>query len=595
MALPIEDYALIGDCETAALVGKDGSIDWLCLPRFDSSACFAALLGSEDNGRWKIAPVGDIRNVTRRYRDGTLILETDFETEDGVVSLIDFMSVRDDAPDVARIVVGKSGTVRMKCELIIRFDYGSIVPWVRKREDGIRATAGPDTIYVRTPVDLHGENMHTIAEFTVSEGERIPFKLTWYATHLAEPKLIHCENELGDSETWWHNWSSKCTYDGPWRNEVLRSLITLKALTYAKTGGVVAAATTSLPEFIGGVRNWDYRYCWLRDATFTMYALMTGGFTEEACAWREWLINAVAGDPSKLQIMYSLTGERRLTELTLDWLSGYENSTPVRIGNAAYQQHQLDVYGEVMDALHLTRKSGLGPNENAWRIQTQIMDFLKRHWNDPDEGIWEVRGPRRHFTHSKVMAWVAADRAVKAVERFGMEGPVDEWRQLREDIHKSICENGFDTELNSFVQYYGSKIPDASLLMLPLVGFIKADDPRMVGTVEFIQKELEHDGFVHRYPTKDGSDGLPGGEGTFLLCTFWLIDNLALQGRRQEAEALFEKMLALQNDVGLLAEEYDPKAQRLLGNFPQAFSHIGLIISARNLAQAGGPAEDRPG
>ncbi len=589
----IEDYALLGDCETAALVGRDGSIDWLCFPRFDSGACFAALLGTPDHGRWLLAPAQTPYTVKRRYRPGTLILETDYETASGAVTVVDWMPPRSAAPDVMRLVEGKRGQVPMRLELIIRFDYGSIIPWVRRTDSGIRATAGPDTLYFRTDLPLHGEDEHTIAEFTVAAGQRHCMTLTWESTYQPEPAKKDVEQSLRDTEAWWREWSSRCTYHGEWRDAVLRSLITLKALTYAPTGGVVAAPTTSLPEQLGGVRNWDYRYCWLRDATFTLYALMTGGYTEEARAWREWLINAVAGSPSKLQIMYGLAGERRLTELELPWLPGYEGAAPVRIGNAAHQQHQLDVYGEVMDALYLARRIGLEPSENAWRIQRAIVRFLETDWEKPDEGIWEVRGPQRHFTHSKVMAWVALDRAVKSVEQFGLDGPVEQWRRLRDHIHRQVCREGFNPQLNSFVQYYGSDRVDASLLMLPLVGFLPATDPRMLGTVEAIQRMLMHDGFVYRYQADEAVDGLPGGEGVFLLCTFWLADNLALQGRHEEAREIFARLLALRNDLGLLSEEYDPHTRRLVGNFPQAFSHVGLINTARNLTRAGGPAEDR--
>lgn len=589
----IEDYALIGDCQTAALVGRNGSIDWLCFPRFDSGACFAALLGTPENGRWLIAPAGNIRGIRRRYRQGTLILETHYETDSGSATLIDFMPPRTGAPEVVRIVEGKRGQVPIRMELIIRFDYGWVVPWVRRTERGIRATAGPDTLYCRTDIELRGENLHTVADFIVLEGQRIPFKLTWSPTHQPEPEEKDTEQSLSNTEAWWQEWSDRCTYQGEWRNAIIRSLITLKALTYAPTGGVVAAATTSLPEQLGGIRNWDYRYCWLRDATFTLYALMAGGYIEEARAWREWLINAVAGKPSDIQIMYGLAGERRLTELELDWLPGYEGASPVRIGNAAYKQYQLDVYGEIMDALYLARRVGLEASENAWQVQRVLMEFLETGWEKPDEGIWEVRGPRRHFTHSKVMAWVAVDRAVKSVEKFKLEGPIDKWSRLRKEIHDQVCREGFDPELNSFIQNYGSKKLDASLLMLPLVGFLPPTDPRILGTVEAIQKRLMRDGFVERYSTDPEIDGLPPGEGVFLICTFWLADNLALQGRYAEAREIFERLLDLCNDVGLLSEEYDPKAQRLVGNFPQAFSHVGLINTVRNLTNLGGPAEHR--
>ncbi len=590
----IEDYALIGDCETAALVARDGSIDWLCFPRFDSPACFAALLGTNDHGRWKIAPSLPITRINRRYRPDTLVLETEFETESGKVALIDCMPPRTSAPDLVRVVEGRGGVVPMRFELTIRFDYGSIVPWVRHTDTGIRATAGPETLHCRTPVALHGENLHTVADFTVTEGQRVPFALTWTRTHDPDPSPCVPEQTIVETEQWWRDWTSHCTYEGEWREAVVRSLITLKAMTSARTGGLVAAVTTSLPEHLGGVRNWDYRYCWLRDATFTLYALMAGGYTEEAAAWRDWLTNAVAGTPEQIQIMYGVAGERRLTELELDWLPGYENSRPVRIGNAATKQHQLDVYGEVMDALHVARRNGLPPNENAWRIQRCMLKFLETDWHKPDEGIWEVRGPRRHFVHSKVMAWVAMDRGVKAVEDFGLEGNVAVWKRLRDEIHEQVCREGFSAELNSFVQYYGADHVDASLLMMPLVGFLPANDPRMVGTVRAIQKRLTRDGFLDRYPTLTEVDGLPPGEGVFLLCTFWLADCLAQEGRMDEARDIFERLLSLRNDVGLLSEQYDPNTRRLVGNFPQAFSHLGLINTARNLTSSGGALDDRP-
>jgi GH15 family glucan-1,4-alpha-glucosidase len=589
----IEDYALIGDCETAALVGLDGSIDWLCFPRFDSAACFAGLLGTPEHGRWLLAPADTIQATRRRYREDTLVLETEYQTDSGVVAVVDCMPPRTTSHDVVRMVEGRRGQVRMRMELVIRFDYGSIVPWVRHTERGIWAIAGPEAMHLRTDVPVYGEQFRTFAEFTVGEGQRIPFTLTWYPSHQSAPAECDPEQSIRDTEQWWQAWSARCTYTGAWREQVVRSLITLKALTYAPTGGLVAAPTTSLPEQLGGVRNWDYRYCWLRDATFTLYALMTGGYMEEARAWREWLVRAVAGKPSETQIMYGLAGERRLAESVVDWLPGYESAAPVRIGNAAFGQHQLDVYGEVMDALHLARRMGLAYDENAWRVQRALVQFLEEHWQRPDEGIWEVRGPRRHFTHSKVMAWVAMDRAVKAVEQFGYDGPVDQWRYLRDTIHADVCRNGFDSELNSFVQYYGAKQVDASLLMLPLVGFLPATDPRMRGTVQAVQDHLMRDGFVDRYRTDPELDGLPSGEGVFLVCTFWLADNLALQGRYDEARTIFERLLGLCNDVGLLSEEYDPHTKRLVGNFPQAFSHLGLINTARNLSQAGGPAEDR--
>jgi GH15 family glucan-1,4-alpha-glucosidase len=597
MASRIEDYALIGDCETAALVGKDGSLDWLCLPRFDAAACFAALLGTPENGRWQIAPVGEITKVSRRYRAGTIILETTFETAEGAVTLIDGMAVRAEQPVIIRCVRGERGQVAMRLHLVIRFDYGSIVPWVtRLDEGGIQAIAGPDRIRLRTKVPLQGENHATVAEFTVSKGEEVPFMLSWRPSHekgfpAGDPmKLLH------KAERAWRDWSKGCTVGGPWREPVLRSLLTLKALTYAPTGGVVAAPTTSLPEQLGGLRNWDYRLCWIRDATFTLYALMSAGYKDEARAWREWILRAAAGSPDKLQIMYGLAGERRLSEWEVDWLPGYEASRPVRIGNGAYRQFQLDVYGELLDAMYQSRRIGLEPEQAAWGLEVNLVKFLESAWQKPDEGIWEVRGPQRHFTHSKVMAWVAIDRAVKAVEEFGLEGAVDRWRVLRDDIHREVCAKGFDGEKNSFVQYYGSTEPDASLLMIPLVGFLPPEDARVAGTVACIERELLHDGFVMRYQPHEDIDGLPPGEGAFLPCTFWLADNYVLLGRQQQAEDVFRRLLDLCNDVGLLSEEYDPKSRRLVGNFPQAFTHVGLINTAMNLTRhTNNPAEHRVG
>jgi GH15 family glucan-1,4-alpha-glucosidase len=594
MASRIEDYALIGDLHTAALVGRDGSLDWLCVPRFDSPACFAALLGTPENGFWKIAPGSGVRRTSRRYRGPTLVLETEVETEQGTFVLIDFMPERSEFAEVVRIVEGRSGTVPIHVDLAIRFDYGSIVPWVRQTRTGIRATAGPDTLFMRCDVPLRGEDLHTVGNFTVQEGERVRFSLVWSPTHASEPPVRDPDDLLTATEEWWRSWAERCTYDGPWREPVLRSLITLKALTYQPTGGIVAAATTSLPEKIGGTRNWDYRYCWLRDATFTLYALLTAGYVDEARDWRDWLVDAVAGTPSELQIMYGLAGERRLTELELPWLAGYENSRPVRIGNAAATQFQLDVYGEIMDALHVARRAGLHDSQYAWCIQRALLGFVDRAWQQPDEGIWEVRGPRRHFVHSKVMAWVAMDRGVKAVERFGESGDVELWRRTRDAIHRQVLCEGFNSRLNSFVQSFGSEVVDASLLMLPLVGFIPADEPRMVGTVQAIERHLLRDGFVQRYSTTPEIDGLPPGEGAFFLCTFWLADNLELQERHDEAHEVFERLLSLRNDVGLLAEQYDPRAKRMIGNFPQAFSHQALINTARNLSRTGGSAVQRP-
>jgi GH15 family glucan-1,4-alpha-glucosidase len=592
-SLPIEDYALIGDCETAALVGRDGSIDWLCLPRFDSPACFAALLGTADHGRWRLAPTGEIRRVRRAYRGDTLVLETEFETDTGVAAVVDCMPLR--TPEVVRVVEGRRGHVSMGMELIIRFDYGSLVPWVRRTADGLAAVGGSNALLLLTPVPLRNEDFRTFADFTVAAGDQVPFRLTWYPSHQPPPAGQDAAQSVKETESWWRQWSGRCRYEGEWREAVVRSLITLKALTYESTGAIVAAVTTSLPERLGGTRNWDYRYCWLRDATFTLYALTIGGYLDEASAWRDWLVRTVAGQPAQAQILYGVAGERLLPEWTLPWLPGHQGSTPVRVGNAATTQFQLDVYGEVLDSLHLARRAGLAPDDNAWRVERAFADFIMRSWREPDEGIWEVRGGRRHFTHSKVMAWIALDRAVRAVERFHLDGPVERWRAERDTIHADVCRQGFDPELGAFVQSYGSKELDASLLLMPLVGFLPARDARMRATVRAITERLTVDGFVLRYRTHSAVDGLPPGEGTFLPCTLWLADNLAVDGRPHEARELFERVLAVRNDVGLLAEEYDPRARRLLGNFPQALSHVGLINTARNLTRAGGPAEHRQG
>ena len=590
----LEDYALIGDCHTAALVSREGSIDWLCLPRFDSGACFAALLGRPEHGRWLLGPADGAAASRRRYRAETLILETDFESSAGAVTLVDFLPLRGRRADIVRLVIGRRGQVPMRMELVIRFDYGSIVPWVRRSERGIRAIAGPDALRLRSDVEVRGEDFKTLADFTVREGQQVAFDLTWHRSHEPCPPEIDAGGALAATEEWWREWSGRCTYEGEWREAVVRSLVTLKALTYAPTGGMVAAPTTSLPEQLGGVRNWDYRYCWLRDATFTLYALIGGGYLEEARDWREWLLRAVAGKPSQIQIMYGLGGERRLTELELPALPGYEGARPVRVGNRASEQRQLDVFGELLDTMHQCWRAGLPPGEESWRLEKALLDFLEGVWTEPDEGIWEVRGPRRHFTHSKVMAWVAIDRAVKAVERFGLEGPVERWRSLRARIHDEVCRQGYNAERGAFVQSYGSTLLDASLLMIPLVGFLPAADRRVRGTIEAVGRELTRDGFVARYATDREIDGLPPGEGAFLLCSFWLADALALLGRRDEARRLFERLLSVRNDLGLLSECYDPDAGRLVGNFPQAFSHVGLINTARNLSQAGGgPAEDR--
>jgi GH15 family glucan-1,4-alpha-glucosidase len=594
MSRRIEDYALIGDCQTAALVSREGSIDWLCVPRFDSGACFAALLGNPEHGHWKIAPIDGVRSVRRHYRGDTLILETDFETDTGAVTVIDFMPIRVHVPDIVRIVVGRRGQVSMRMEMLIRFDYGRTVPWVRRIDRGITAIAGPDMLSLHTDADLRGEDFKTLSEFTVSEGQRVSFDLKWYPSNLHQPAELDTELALAETERWWRDWSDRCNFEGEFREETLRSLITLKALTYGPTGGIVAAPTTSLPEKLGGVRNWDYRICWLRDSTFTLYALMESGYHVEARAWREWLLRAVAGRPAQMQIMYGLSGERRLTELEIPWLPGYEKSSPVRIGNAAGDQYQLDVFGEVMDSLHQARRFGIDGDNSTWRVQRSLMEFLESHWNEPDEGIWEVRGPRREFTHSKVMAWVGVDRAVKSAEQWGLDGPVDRWRSLRDEIHAQVCRDGFDEGLRSFVQYYGSKELDASLLMIPLVGFLPPDDPRVHGTVAAIESGLMTDGFVRRYRSDSEIDGLPPGEATFLLCTFWLADNYALMGRFDDARRVFDRLLAIRNDVGLLSEVYDPATKRLLGNFPQAFSHIGLVNTAANIRRSSsGPARHR--
>jgi GH15 family glucan-1,4-alpha-glucosidase len=594
----IEDYGLIGDLQTSALVGRDGSIDWACFPRFDSGACFAALLGTAEHGRWIVAPRSDSWETGRRYRPRTLVLETDWETDAGAVRLIDFMPPRGKAPDIVRIVEGLRGEVEMSSELVIRFDYGSTIPWVRRIEDARIAVAGPDALCFRTPVENRGENLRTIGEFTVREGDRVPFVLTWYPSNEQPPPAIDPEVALQETMDYWNDWSGQCTYDGKWREEVHQSLVVLKALTYAPTGGIVAAPTTSLPEKIGGERNWDYRFCWMRDATLTLLAFLNAGYLDEARAWRVWLLRATAGDPSALQIMYGVAGERRLWEFTLDWLPGYEGSRPVRVGNAASEQFQLDVYGEVLDALHQGRIRDLEVSRAAWALQRRLLGFLEHAWKEPDEGIWEVRGPRRHFTHSKVMAWVAFDRGVQAIERFGRAGPVERWREIRREIHHEVCERGFDAELNSFTQSYGSKRLDASLLVIPLVGFLPPDDPRMVGTVTAIERELVRDGFVYRYTPDEEArsvDGLPPGEGAFLPCTFWLADNLALQGRMDEAQAIFQGLLDLRSDLGLLAEEWEPAARRQLGNFPQAFTHVALVNTAFNLDRQapGSPMEQR--
>ena len=593
MSTRIEDYTLIGDCKSAALVSRGGSIDWLCWPRFDSEACFAALIGTSDHGRWLVAP-RETAKVTRRYRPDTLILETQFETRDGAATLIDFMPFRGDHSEIVRLVVGTQGQVKMRTELILRFGYGAIVPWVTRLEDGaLRAIAGPDMTVLRTPVHLKGKDMTTVGEFTVGRGETIPLVLTYARSHRALPAAIDPTASLEATEKFWTEWSAKCRPAGEWSQAVKRSVITLKALTYGATGGIVAAPTTSLPEQLGGQRNWDYRYCWLRDATLTLLGTMHAGYYEEAQAWREWLLRAVAGSPDQLQIMYGIGGERRLAEWEADWLPGYEKSAPVRIGNAAHTQLQLDVFGEIMDVHHQARRCGLSTNESGWDVQIKFLEHLSKIWRQPDQGIWEMRGPAQHFVYSKVMAWVAFDRGIKSAETFGLEGPLDDWRALREEIYDEVCERGFDKKLGTFVQAYDSDQLDANLLMLPCVGFLPVSDPRMANTIAAIERRLLRDGFVMRYSTEDVEDALPPGEGAFLACSFWLVDVYILQERYDEADSLFRRLVGLCNEVGLLSEEYDPQLKRLVGNFPQAFSHLALINSAYNLTRARKPVHQR--
>ena len=587
MAL-IEDYGLIGDLETAALVSREGAIDWLCVPRFDSGAVFAALLGEREHGHWTIQPQGEFYAAGRRYRDDTLVLETDLETDDGAVRLIDFMPPRVVRPDVVRIVEGLRGRVEMRMELVIRFDYGSIVPWARTIDGTLIAIAGPDAVLLGTPVEHEGRDLRTHATFTVAEGDRVPFVLRWFPSNEPAPMQIDAEDELAATVSFWEEWAARCEYHGQWDDAVRRSLITLKALTYAPTGGIVAAPTTSLPEWIGGVRNWDYRYCWLRDATLTLLAFLRAGYVEEAGAWRDWLLRAIAGDPDDLQIMYGVAGERRLTELELTWLPGYEGSQPVRIGNGASDQLQLDVYGEVIDALYQARRKGLGASDDAWKLAQKTFDWLESGWRQEDEGIWEVRGPRRHFTHSKVMAWVAFDRAVKTVERLGRDGNLDRWKKLRKEIKDEVLREGYNVDRGAFTQFFGSDRLDASCLLIPLVGFLPATDERVGGTVRAIERELMRDGFVERYRADAenvGIDGLPPGEGAFLPCSFWLAAVRHQQGRHDEAIEFYERLLGLRNDLGLISEEYDPERDRLVGNFPQAFTHIGIVETAFTLSR----------
>jgi GH15 family glucan-1,4-alpha-glucosidase len=593
MTTRIEDYALIGDCKTAALVGRDGSIDWLCWPRFDSAACFAALLGTAENGRWLLAPGQPILAVRRHYRPGTLVLETEFQTETGRAAIIDFMPPADGA-HLVRIVVGRSGRVDFRNEFVVRFNYGATVPWVSRLDDGsIDAIAGPERLILRTPAALYGEDLRTIGEFTVEAGGSVPFVLS-YGSSQSPPPSIDPYLALTRTLAFWRQWSNRCPDVGPWTEAVKRSLITLKALTYAPTGGMVAAATTSLPERLGGVRNWDYRYCWLRDATFTLLAFMQLGYHDEARAWRDWLIRAVAGSPKQIQIMYGVGGERWLPEMSVPWLSGYEDSAPVRIGNAAHEQVQLDVFGEIADAMFQALKSGMQLPERARALRPVVLEYLATAWREPDEGIWEVRGGPQHFVHSKVMAWVAFDRAAHELEAQAYNEPAERWRAIADEIHAEVCERGFDRNLGSFVQAYGSKRLDASLMLIPLVGFLPATDPRVRGTLRAIEDRLLIDGeFVLRYEPDNPADGLPAGEGAFLACSFWLVDNYILQGRYAEARRLFDRLLSRCNDVGLLSEEFDPMTGRMLGNFPQAFSHVGLINSALNLSRQTGPAEER--
>ncbi|GAB7193528.1 glycoside hydrolase family 15 protein [Kineococcus sp. NUM-3379] len=602
MALRIEDYGVLGDLQTAALVGRNGSVDWLCLPRFDSPACFAALLGHRENGAWLLAPASAVATgglcTRRRYRGDSLVLETEWETPEGTVRVVDFMPPRGEAADLIRIVEGVSGQVQMHSELRLRLDYGSLVPWVRRIDGDLAAVAGPDALWLSTPAPLEGRDLATFSDFTVSAGQRVPFVLTYSASHLPRPQPVDPEHALADTERFWARWMADFAFESTeerWGEAVRRSLVVLKGLTYAPTGGILAAATTSLPEWIGGTRNWDYRYCWLRDATFTLQALLGTGFVEEARAWREWLLRAVAGDPAKIQIMYGIDGTRRLPEFELPWLPGYEGSGPVRVGNLAADQFQLDVWGEVLDGLHLSRSAGLATEDTAWQVQKALLDFLEGNWDRADSSLWEVRGEPRHFVHSKVMAWAGADRAVQAVERFGLAGPVDRWKRLRAEIHADVCAKGFDAERGTFTQFYGSQGLDAALLLIPEVGFLPFDDPRVVGTVEAVQRELCQDGFLLRYRTdSDGRvDGLPGEEGAFLACTFWLADALEGIGKRREAVELFERLLDLRNDLGLLAEEYDPLSGRQLGNVPQAFSHVGLVNTARHLSGSH-PADLQP-
>ena len=584
----IEDYAFLSDTQSGALVSREGCVDWLCLPRFDSPACFASLVGEKKNGCWLFAPADPIKKLRRRYLGDTLILETQIETEKAAVKLIDFMPPRGNNPDIVRIIEGVRGEMQMQMELIIRFDYGLTVPWVRKVDNALEAIAGPNALVLRTPVKTQGKDLTTVADFTVKAGERIPFVITWFRSHEKPPAHVDPERALADTEKFWAEWAAQCRYDGLWKEAVVRSLLVLKGLTYAPTGGIVAALTTSLPEEIGGVRNWDYRYCWLRDATFTLVTLMAVGYREEAKSWREWLLRAIAGAGSQMQIMYGVQGERWLEEREVPWLGGYENSKPVRVGNAASNQFQLDVFGEVLFAMFESHRAGLESSKSEWRLQLELIRFLESNWNEPDEGIWEVRGGRKQFTHSKMMAWVAFDRAIKLTEACGYSANdhLERWRKIRDEIHRQVCERGYSRQKKAFTQFYGSDALDASLLMMPRVGFLPATDERVRGTIEAIERELLQDGFVLRYRTREENvDGLPGREGAFLPCSFWLANGLHLIGRKDDAKRMFERLMALQNDLGLFSEEYDPVAKRQLGNFPQAFTHLAMVNSARLLSE----------
>jgi len=598
MSKPLEDYGLIGNMLSAALVGRDGSIDWLCLPHFDSPACFAALLGNEEHGRWMLAPAAPGYRVTRRYIPDTAVLQTRFETATGVVTLCDFMPLSDDEErvDVVRIVCGERGRVDMRMDLSLRFNYGQAVPWVRRRDYGLSAIAGPDAVELHTAVPMEGQDMHTVSRFSVREGQSVPFTLSYHRSHKTPHFVPDRLESLGRTVSWWQQWARRCQWEGPddaRRDAVVRSLITLKLLTFQPTGGIVAAPTTSLPEAIGGSRNWDYRYCWLRDSALTLYALLNAGYREEAEAWRQWLLRAVAGHPNQLHIMYGISGERWLPEHEVPWLPGYEGSRPVRVGNAASQQLQLDIYGELVETLHAARAADLAPLAEAWRLQNVLLKPLEHLWRSLDHGIWEVRGPTRAFTHSRLMCWVAFDRAIKSCERFGLDGPVERWRTVRDQIRDDICAHGYDAQRNTFVQSYGGRALDASLLLIPQVGFLPPEDPRVRGTIAAVERELRRDGLLLRYQPEEADDGLPGDEGAFLACSFWLADAYVMQGRLDEAEALFERLLAMRNDLGLLAEEYDVAGGRLVGNFPQGFSHIGLVNTAYNLSRANGPAKQR--